>query len=138
MMSATERALSQRELNRAVLARQLLLERSRGTLPRALERVAGLQAQYAPSMYIGLWRAATGRGPGAGAPRDPPIPGRHRPLVFSTKTPQSVPTSLVDGVFAGTWRYERGRITIDPFRPLDGLFAQGLGDGRREHEVAGG
>src|ERR1700730_5991806 len=53
-MVGTERVLSQRELNRAVLARQRLLERSDGTLPRVLEQVAGLQAQYAPSMYIGL------------------------------------------------------------------------------------
>jgi hypothetical protein len=50
-----ERVLSQRELNRALLARQLLLERSRLPLARALERVAGLQMQYAPSGYIGLW-----------------------------------------------------------------------------------
>lgn len=50
-----ERVLTQRELNRAVLARQLLLERSGLSLPRALERVAGLQAQYAPSGYVGLW-----------------------------------------------------------------------------------
>jgi Winged helix DNA-binding domain len=50
-----ERVLSRRELNRAVLARQLLLERSTAALPRALERVGGLQAQYAPSMYVGLW-----------------------------------------------------------------------------------
>src|SRR4051812_1885042 len=49
------RALTQRELNRAVLARQLLLERSPAPIPRALERVAGIQAQYAPSIYIGLW-----------------------------------------------------------------------------------
>jgi hypothetical protein len=48
------RTLTQRELNRALLARQLLLERASGTLPRTLERVGGLQAQYAPSMYIGL------------------------------------------------------------------------------------
>ena len=47
--------LSTRELNRAVLARQLLLERSAIPLTSALERVAGLQTQYAPSAYVGLW-----------------------------------------------------------------------------------
>jgi Winged helix DNA-binding domain len=47
--------LSTRELNRALLARQLLLERSRLPLPRAVERMGGVQAQYAPSTYIGLW-----------------------------------------------------------------------------------
>jgi Winged helix DNA-binding domain len=49
------RTLTQKELNRALLARQLLLERSRASIPRALERIGCLQAQYAPSMYIGLW-----------------------------------------------------------------------------------
>ena len=43
-----------RELNRALLARQLLLERAPLSLPAALEAIAGIQAQYAPSMYIGL------------------------------------------------------------------------------------
>jgi Winged helix DNA-binding domain len=43
-----------------VLARQLLLERGRMKLPRALEAVAGIQAQYAPSMYIGLWSRLEG------------------------------------------------------------------------------
>src|ERR1700730_3438169 len=51
----SERALSTRELNRALLARQLLLERSALPLPRALEAVAGLQTQYAPAAYVGLW-----------------------------------------------------------------------------------
>ena len=46
--------LTQRRLNRALLARQLLLRRSRAPLPRALEQVAGLQAQYAPSAYLRL------------------------------------------------------------------------------------
>jgi DNA glycosylase AlkZ-like len=55
-----ERVLSQRELNRAVLARQVLLERARTPLPKALERVGGIQAQYAPSMYIGLWSRLRG------------------------------------------------------------------------------
>jgi hypothetical protein len=51
----TERVLSTRELNRALLAHQLLLERSERPLEAALEQVAGLQAQYAPSPYVGLW-----------------------------------------------------------------------------------
>jgi hypothetical protein len=49
------RTLSERDLNRALLARQLLLERARLPIPRALERMGGLQAQYAPAMYVGLW-----------------------------------------------------------------------------------
>jgi hypothetical protein len=55
-----ERVLTQRELNRALLARQLLLERAKTPLPRALERIGGIQAQYAPSMYIGLWSRLEG------------------------------------------------------------------------------
>jgi Winged helix DNA-binding domain len=49
------RVLTQRELNRALLARQLLLERSKLPLTRALEQVAGLQTQYAPAAYVNLW-----------------------------------------------------------------------------------
>jgi Winged helix DNA-binding domain len=55
-----ERVLTQRELNRALLERQFLLERKRSPLPRALERIGGIQAQYAPSMYIGLWSRLDG------------------------------------------------------------------------------
>ena len=54
------RTLTERELNRALLARQLLLERVKTPLPRALERIGGIQAQYAPSMYIGLWSRLEG------------------------------------------------------------------------------
>jgi hypothetical protein len=56
----TERVLSARELNRALLARQGLLERADTSIPPMLERMAGLQAQYAPSMYIGLWSRLDG------------------------------------------------------------------------------
>ena len=54
--------LSPRELNRALLARQLLLERADLPLPRAVERMGFVQAQYAPSMYIGLWSRLAGFG----------------------------------------------------------------------------
>jgi hypothetical protein len=52
--SRPERTLSERELNRSLLARQLLLERAGIGIPRAIERIGGLQTQYAPSGYIGL------------------------------------------------------------------------------------
>jgi hypothetical protein len=54
------RTLTERELNRALLARQLLLERAELPLTRAVERVGGLQTQYAPSAYIGLWSRLAG------------------------------------------------------------------------------
>jgi Winged helix DNA-binding domain len=60
MPAGGDRVLSQRELNRALLERQLLLARRSASLPRALERIGGLQAQYAPSMYIGLWSRLAG------------------------------------------------------------------------------
>ena len=54
------RTLSARELNRALLARQGLLERRELALPEALDAMGALQAQYAPSMYIGLWSRVAG------------------------------------------------------------------------------
>jgi Winged helix DNA-binding domain len=50
-----ERTLTRRQLNRALLARQLLLERAPLSIPRALERLGGIQDQYAPNAYIRLW-----------------------------------------------------------------------------------
>ena len=47
--------LSPRALNRALLARQLLLERATLSISEAVEQVGGLQTQYAPSGYVGLW-----------------------------------------------------------------------------------
>ena len=55
-----ERVLTSADLNRALLARQCLLERSRLPLTRTLERIGGIQAQYAPSSYIGLWSRVEG------------------------------------------------------------------------------
>jgi uncharacterized protein YcaQ len=55
-----EHVLTTRELNRAMLARQLLLRRERLSVPRAVERLGGLQTQDSRSGYIGLWSRLDG------------------------------------------------------------------------------
>ncbi len=52
--------LTPRALLRALLARQLLLERSQLSIAEAVEQVGGLQTQYAPSGYVGLWSRLDG------------------------------------------------------------------------------
>ena len=50
-----DRSLSDRELNRALLARQFLLKRVPVSPAAAIERLGGLQAQWSPAPYVGLW-----------------------------------------------------------------------------------
>ncbi|MFG3281350.1 winged helix DNA-binding domain-containing protein [Streptomyces sp. NPDC048111] len=47
--------ISERELNRATLSRQLLLERASLSLPDAMRQLVALQAQHPASPYIALW-----------------------------------------------------------------------------------
>jgi hypothetical protein len=53
-------SLTWKQLNRSVLVRQMLLERSRLPLHRVVERIGGVQAQYVPSAYVGLWSRIEG------------------------------------------------------------------------------
>jgi hypothetical protein len=55
-----ERVLTLRELNRALLARQLLLERRRLGVQQAVERLCAIQAQWPQSPYLALWTRLAG------------------------------------------------------------------------------
>jgi len=93
-----------------------LLDLPRAPLPNA--------STPAPVRFLPTWDAALL----VHARRAGILPGRYRPLVFSTKNPPSVSTFLVDGAVAGTWRYEAGRIRIDPYERLDPAVRRELHD----------
>jgi len=59
-MPARVPTLTLRELNRALLARQLLLKRQKLDVVDAVERLACLQGQWAPSPYVALWSRLSG------------------------------------------------------------------------------
>ena len=59
-MPARVPKLTLRELNRALLARQLLLKRQKLDVVDAVERLACLQGQWAPSPYVALWSRLSG------------------------------------------------------------------------------
>ncbi|GIG39651.1 winged helix DNA-binding domain-containing protein [Cellulomonas phragmiteti] len=52
--------LDDRALNRALLARQHLLARTRDDVPTVLEHLVGLQAQHPWSPFLGLWSRVAG------------------------------------------------------------------------------
>ena len=60
---ATARTVSARQLNRATLARQLLLHRERIGVVEAIHQVVALQAQEPASPYIALWNRIAGFDP---------------------------------------------------------------------------
>jgi Winged helix DNA-binding domain len=76
----------------------------------------------APPRFLPTWDATLL----AQARRTQILPERYRPLLFDTKTPHSAPSFLVDGQVAGTWRYDDGRVVLDPFEPLPRSARRGL------------
>src|SRR4051794_29448145 len=76
----------------------------------------------APVRFLPTWDATLL----AHARRTAILPEEHRPRIFNTKTPQSVPTFLVDGAVAGTWRYDGGTVDLEPFGRLDRTTARAL------------
>jgi hypothetical protein len=71
-------------------------------------------ATPAPVRFLPTWDATLL----AHARRTGILPEQYRPLVFNTKTPQSVSTFLVDGRVAGTWKFDGKRVVAEPFEAL--------------------
>jgi Winged helix DNA-binding domain len=80
-----------------------LLDLPRAPLPDA--------STPAPPRFLPVWDATLL----VHARRTQILPEEYRPLVFNVKTPHSVNAFLVDGRVAGTWRYDGGRVKLDPF-----------------------
>ena len=68
----------------------------------------------APVRFIAVWDAMLL----VHARRTGVLPEEYRPRIFSTKTPHSFNTFLIDGQVAGTWRVEDGAVELSPFRKL--------------------
>jgi winged helix DNA-binding protein len=62
--AAMTEVLSQRALNRATLARQYLLERTRSPAIDVIGHLAGMQSQAPLAPYLGLWTRLAGFAPG--------------------------------------------------------------------------
>ncbi len=93
-------------------------------LPRAPLPAAGTPA---PVRFLPTWDAALL----VHARRTQILPEEYRPLVFNSKTPQSVATFLVDGHVAGTWSEQKGKVKPEPFAPLPRTVKRAVEDEAR-------
>ena len=59
-LASSGTTISTRALNRALLARQMLLQRHKASALDAIERLVGLQAQVARPPFVGLWTRLQG------------------------------------------------------------------------------
>jgi Winged helix DNA-binding domain len=100
-------------------ARKELLDLPRAPLPE--------EAAPAPPRFLPVWDATLL----VHARRTQILPESYRPLVFNTKTPHSVNTFLVDGQVAGTWRYDRGKVKLEPFEGVARKWRRDLDDEAR-------
>lgn len=117
-----ERTLTTRALNRSLLARQLLLERASCPLEAAVDQVGGLQTQYAPSGYVGLWTRVAGF--------------RREDLTTALEERRLVQATLMRATIhvvsaRAFWRYALGvrrarrewALRVQPGRPDEAVFA---------------
>lgn len=81
----------------------------------------------APPRFLAVWDAALL----VHARRTEILPETYRPRVFSTRTPHSVNTFLLDGQVAGTWRFADDEVRIEPFRALSAAERAALEDEAR-------
>lgn len=78
----------------------------------------------APARFLGTWEAILL----AHARRALVIREEDRARIFATRIPQSLPTFLVDGQVAGTWKYVNGTVEVDHWRELSSRQRRELDD----------